>query len=284
STSDYPYFEELMRRMNETFAPLGVNVAIPSLRVNEQLQTVAALVTTDRRSGLTLAPEGGAHQSIHTPLIGMAQDKLTYFEPAFVDELAAIMAWGFGFMQSDSGGSVYLRLATRPLSQPQRALTPELRAAIIAGGYWLFPPAPDAELAIVYAGAVAEEAIAAHREILDDIPGAGLLAVTSPDRLHSGWLAAATVRRSGQPAPAAAAETLLAPLAPRAGLVTIIDGHPAALSWLGAVRGQATHALGVEHFGQSGDIPDLYRAYGLDTEAIIAAVAQHCVSRLSSAR
>jgi pyruvate dehydrogenase E1 component len=89
-------------------------------------------------AGLTLAPEGGAHQSIHTPLIGMAQDKLEYFEPAFVDELSEIMRWGFNHMQADDGGSIYLRLSTRPMDQPDRALSEADVAEIIAGviGAW----------------------------------------------------------------------------------------------------------------------------------------------------
>ena len=85
-------------------------------------------------SGITLAPEGGAHQSIATPLIGMAQDGLAAFEPAFVDELAVIMGFGFQHMQREGageGGSVYLRLSTRTLDQPQRIMTPELQQAAL---------------------------------------------------------------------------------------------------------------------------------------------------------
>jgi pyruvate dehydrogenase E1 component len=223
-------------------------------------------------SGLTLAPEGGAHQSINTPMIGIAQDKLASFEPAFVDELAAIMEWGFARMQADDGGSIYLRLSTRQLDQPARSLDTDLRVGIIDGAYWLKPPAPGAELAIAYMGAVAEEAIAAHAAVLEDIPGAGLLAVTSADRLHADWLAA---RQAGRRM--SSIERLLAPLAPGAGLVTILDGHPATLSWLGAVAGQRIEPLGVDHFGQSGDLPDLYSTYGLDAGAILDAVARTCL-------
>ncbi len=216
-------------------------------------------------SGLSLAPEGGAHQSISTPLIGMGQDKLTYFEPAHVDELAAIMEWGFGHMQAEDGGSVYLRLSTRPLAQPQRALDGATKADIIAGGYWLAAPAPGAELAVVTCGAVTPDAVEAHRQMLEDVPGAGLLVVTSPDRLYAEW------RRAG---PAGGQiDRLLAPLAQDAVLVSVIDGHPASLSWLGGVRGQRIRSLGIDHFGQSGDIPDLYRAYGLDADAILDAAA-----------
>ncbi len=224
-------------------------------------------------SGITLAPEGGAHQSIGTPLIGMAQDGLTAFEPAFVDELAVLMRWGFEHMQAPDGGAVYLRLSTRPIDQPQRPMTTELAQAIVEGGYWLVPPAEGVELAIVCTGAVAPEAIAAHRAIQEDIPGAGLLVVTSADRLHRDWFAGL---RDGERCPVS---RLLAPLDADAALVTVIDAHPATLSWLGAVARHRVYPLGVEHFGQSGDIPDLYRVYGLDADAILDAAARACLGR-----
>ncbi len=223
-------------------------------------------------SGITLAPEGGAHQSIGTPLIGLAQDGLAAFEPGFVDELAVLMRWGFAHLQAEEGGSVYLRLSTRPLEQPRRAIEP-LAADIVAGGYWLEPPAPGAELAICYTGAVAPEAIAAHQALLEDLPGAGLLAITSADRLHADWLQGL---RSGA---GSHVGRLLAPLARDAALITVIDGHPASLSWLGAVAQHRVQPLGVEHFGQSGDIPDLYRVYGIDADAIIGAAARACLER-----
>jgi pyruvate dehydrogenase E1 component len=247
-------------------------------------------------SGITLGPEGGAHQSISTPLIGMAQDGLASFEPAFVDELSAIMAWAFDYMQRDgdraddasggnwlrdaSGGSVYLRLSTRTLAQPERDFGKELRDAVIAGGYWLREPVPGAELALVFSGAVAPEVLAAHEAVLEDIPGAGLLAVTSADRLNAGWHAAERARRNGANGATSHVERLLAPLAADAALVTVLDGHPTGLSWLGAVCGNKVQALGVEHFGQSGDLPDLYRKYGLDTDAILDACATACLDRL----
>jgi pyruvate dehydrogenase E1 component len=228
-------------------------------------------------SGITLAPEGGAHQSIITPLIGIGQDRLTTFEPAHVDELAEMMRWGFEHMQAPDGGSVCLRLSTRPLPQPERAMTEDLRANVLAGAYWQAEPARDAELVIAYCGAVAPEATEAHAQILDEVPGTGLLAVTSPDRLHAGWLAARQDASGDRVV--SHVERLLAPLSPGAALVTVLDGHPAALSWLGAVRGHRVYPLGVDHFGQSGDIPDLYAAYGLDVDAIVDAVATACLHR-----
>jgi len=243
-------------------------------------------------SGVTLAPEGGAHQSVGSPLIGIAQDGLAAFEPAFVDELAAIMGWAFDYMQRDGGasdrdwlrevqgGSVYLRLSTRTVEQPERELTGALRDAILAGGYWLKPPADGAELAIVYQGAVAPQAIAAHAQILEDVPGAGLLAVTSADRLDAGWHAAQRARQAGMTGAGPHVEELLAPLAGDAALVTVIDGHPATLGWLGSVFGHRIHALGVEHFGQSGDVIDLHRHYRIDEEAILDAAAAACLDRI----
>ena len=216
-------------------------------------------------SGLTLAPEGGAHQSISTPLIGMAQPGLVSFEPAHVDELAAIMEWAFGHLQAPEGGSVYLRLSTRALVQPERRMDAALAAQIVAGGYWLIPPGPGAELAICCCGAVTGEALAAVEALREEVPGTGLLIVTSPDRLHQGWL------ESGAKS---AVSRLLAALPASAGLVTVLDGHPATLSWLGAVRGHRMAPLGVGQFGQSGDVIDLYRAYRLDTDAILDEAAR----------
>jgi pyruvate dehydrogenase E1 component len=213
-------------------------------------------------AGISLAPEGGAHQSIATPLVGMAMDRCTAFEPAYIDELVEIMLWGFRHLQADDGGSVYLRLTTRALPQPEREMTPTLRGGILAGAYWMRAPAPGADLALAYCGPVAAEAAAAHEAMLDDIPEAGLLAVTSPDLLYADW-------RSARPG--SHIDRLLAPLAHDAALVTVLDGHPAALSWLGSVRGHRTYPLGVDHFGQSGSRGDLYRHYGVDAAAIALA-------------
>jgi len=223
-------------------------------------------------SGITLAPEGGAHQSIATPLIGMAQDGLASFDPAFVDELAAIMGWGFRHMQAEAGGSVYLRLSTRTVDQPQRIMTSELQHDIVEGAYWLRQPGPNAEAIVAYTGAVAPEAIEAVGFIGESRRDVGLLATTSADRLHAGWTAARRLRRDRRGVQHLShIEKLLAPLPRDCGIVSVIDGHPATLGWLGSVRGQRLEALGVERFGQTGSIGDLYRASGIDANAIIDA-------------
>ena len=218
-------------------------------------------------SGVSLAGEGGAHQSIATPLIGMAQDGLASFEPAYVDELAALLRWAFDHMQRPDGGAVYFRLSTRVIAQLRRPLPV---ADAIEGGYWMRRPGPNAEAVIAYAGAVAPEAFQAAGLIAEDRRDVGLLAVTSADRLLDGWNAAQRLRDQGQVAPSHV-EQLLADVPRDCGLVTVLDGHPATLAWLGSVRGHRTRALGVTRFGQTGTITDLYRAAGIDAQAIAAA-------------
>ena len=227
-------------------------------------------------SGISLAGEGGAHQSIATPLIGMAQDGLSSFEPAYVDELATILRWAFEHIQRpahapDPGGSVYLRLSTRSLAQPQRQLSPGDADAIVAGAYWVRRPGPNAEAVIAYTGTVAPEAVEAVGLIAEDRRDVGLLAVTSADLLHSGWQTAQRAREDGDTDIVSHVERLLAAVPRHCGLVTVLDGHPATLGWLGAVHGHRTRALGVTRFGQTGTIADLYRAAGIDAQAIIAA-------------
>ena len=238
-------------------------------------------------SGVTLAPEGGAHQSLATPLIGMSQDGLAAFEPAFADELAVIMEWAFDYMQregegdpdertwlrDETGGSVYLRLTTKPLEQPGKRADDAFRQGAIDGAYWLRPPGPGCEVVIAYQGAVADEAIAAAGMIAGHRRDVAVLAVTSADRLNAGWTAAQRERTRGNAKAQSHIEQLLAALPPHCTLVTVIDGHPATLGWLGSVAGHRTIPLGVEHFGQTGTIGDLYRHYGLDARAIADRVA-----------
>ena len=247
----------------------------------------ARFVIAGTPSGVTLAPEGGAHQSVGTPLIGMSQDGLAAFEPAFPDELALIMGWAFDYLQRDgegdpnertwlrdeTGGSVYLRLSTRPVEQPLRRADPDFAGHVIDGAYWLRPPGPNCELVIAYQGAVGPEAITAAGRIGADRRDIGVLAVTSADRLNAGWTAARRARARGHRDAAGHIERLLAPLPRDCTLITVIDGHPATVSWLGAVAGHRTVPLGVEHFGQSGTIADLHRHFAIDADAIVAAAS-----------
>src|SRR5690606_36118410 len=237
----------------------------------------ARFIIVGTPSGVTLAPEGGAHQSIGTPLNGLSQDGLAAFEPAFADELAVIIQWAFDYLQRDgegardertwlrdeSGGSVYLRLTTKPLEQPARRHDHNFSQGTIDGAYWLREPGPNCSLLIAYQGAVADEAIAAAGLIGEDRRDIGVLAVTSADRLNAGWTAAQRERNRGNPKALSHVERLLAAAPRDCLLVTVIDGHPATLAWLGGVCGHRTISHGVEHFGQTGTIGDLYHHFGI---------------------
>ena len=223
-------------------------------------------------SGITLGPEGGAHQSINPPLIALGQPGLRHYEPAYADELAAMMEEAFRLIDDPKGESTYLRLSTRSIQQADRE-DDRWRDGALKGGYWLREPGPGAEAAIVAMGAIMPEALAAWEELREDLPGLGLLAVTSPDLLHRGWTAAQAARWKGQRDPSHA-EQLLSRLSPAAGLVTLADAAPASLSWLGGVLGQRVAPLGVEKFGQTGNLVDLYATYRIDGDAITEAVAE----------
>ncbi|WP_296423728.1 1-deoxy-D-xylulose-5-phosphate synthase N-terminal domain-containing protein [Yoonia sp.] len=239
-------------------------------------------------SGVTLAPEGGAHQSIAAPLIGMSQDGLAAFEPAFADELAVIMQWAFAYLQKDgegdpdertwlrdeTGGSVYLRLTTNPIEQPGKRVDDDFRQGAIDGAYWLRKPGPSCEIVIAYQGAVAPEAIKAAGLIAEGRRGVGVLAVTSADRLNAGWTAAQRMRSGGVAGARSHVETLLGDLPRNCVIVTVIDGHPATLSWLGAVQGHQTVPHGVEHFGQTGTIADLYSHFRIDAQSLVQSVSE----------
>ncbi|MGR9249556.1 transketolase [Rhizobium leguminosarum] len=244
-------------------------------------------------SGVTLAPEGGAHQSIGTPLIGMSQDGLAAFEPGFADELAVIMEWAFDYLQRDgeghsdertwlrdeTGGSVYLRLTTKPLEQPLTRVDDDFRQGAIDGAYWLRKPGPNCSVVIAYQGAVADEAIAAAGIIAEVRRDVGVLAVTSADRLNAGWTAAQRERARGNPKAQGHVETLLNSLPRDCVIVTVIDGHPATLSWLGGVAGHRTVSHGVEHFGQTGTIADLYRHFRIDRQSLVRSINELTVGK-----
>ncbi|MBX2855721.1 MAG: transketolase [Rhodobacteraceae bacterium] len=253
-------------------------------------------------SGVTLAPEGGAHQSIAQPLIGMSQDGLAAFEPAYVDELAAILGWSFDYMQregeadpdgpsdertwlrDETGGSIYLRLSTRPIEQPSARTDADFTQGVIDGAYWRRPPGPNCDVVIAYQGVVAPEAIAAAGRIGELRRDVGVLAITSADRLIAGWTAAQRARKRGDSAAMSHIERLLSPLPRHCVIVTVIDGHPATLAWLGSVAGHPCAPLGVEHFGQTGTIDDLYRHFGIDADAIASTVERLSPGRTLNAR
>ena len=233
-------------------------------------------------AGITLAPEGGAHQSISSPLIGIGQPGLSSYEPAYADELAVIMRWGFNYMQAKNGGSIYLRLSTRAIEQPSREMSLDLESQIIKGAYWLIPPADGARIAIVYSGAVVPEVIEAYEQIKEEITGLGVMAITSFDRLYHEWQRSQVDDVEGGNNTDCHIINLLAPLHSDAVLITVQDAHPATLSWLGSATGHKLLPLGVTEFGQSGNIQDLYREYGIGVDAIIDAAARASIKNSPS--
>jgi pyruvate dehydrogenase E1 component len=119
---------------------------------------------------------------------------------------------------------------------------------------------------------VAPEAIRAAGLIAESRRDVGVLAITSADRLNAGWTAAQRARALGHVDALSSVETLLQSLPQHCRIVTVIDGHPATLAWLGSVCGHRLIPLGVEHFGQTGTIGDLYCQFGISAESIVKKV------------
>lgn len=216
-------------------------------------------------SGLTLGPEGGAHQSLSSPLISMATPNLVCYEPAFADELKCCMKHGFEYMQDDEdGGSIYLRLSTRPIDQLDREWTAELERDTIRGAYWHTPPSDDTSAVVVFSGAIAPEVMSAFESLRErnDVFAPALLQVTSSDLLANEW------KRDGR---RSHISSMLSSVPRDAIVVTAVDAHPTTLSWIGSCLGHRVVPLGVQEFGQSGDLVDLYRRYEIDSEAVVNA-------------
>jgi len=217
-------------------------------------------------SGISLAPEGGAHQSIGTPLIGLSQPGLLSFEPAFADELSIIMSYGFDYLQMENGGSVYLRLSTRSIEQPHRHIDESLKTNILKGGYWLKKPGPNPQLVIVYQGVIANEVIEAASILGERFKDIGVLSITSSDNLFHDWKNKSSNLHTHKEQ--SHIEVLLDYISKDTKLITVIDGHPMTLSWLGSVFGHKTIPLGVDRFGQTGNIKDLFTEFAIDSNSI----------------
>jgi pyruvate dehydrogenase E1 component len=236
-------------------------------------------------AGVTLAPEGGAHQSIITPSVGLEQPRCVAWEPAFGQDLEWVLLSALAGLGRDGGQSAYLRLSTRPVDQGLAAVPAAgpardaRRRAALAGGYRLREAEADAapRVTLVGMGVVMPEVLAAAQELsADGIPTA-VVCLTSADLVFRALQARRGLDgRTAEAADAAGAggEALLSELFPVASaspLVTVLDGHPHTLSFLGAVNDTPISCLGVQDFGQSGDVEDLYRHFGIDAETIVGA-------------
>jgi pyruvate dehydrogenase E1 component len=223
-------------------------------------------------SGVTLAPEGGAHQSIITPSVGIEQPRCTAWEPAFGQDLEWTLLHALAQLGRDGGSSSYLRLSTRPVEQALAAVPDDpaareaRRAQVLAGGYRLRECAGAPAVTLVAAGAIVPDALVAADELTAAGHGADVICVTSADLLFR----ALQARQGLADGDDGVLGELFAPERD-APLVTVLDGHPHALSFLAAVSGAPIACLGVQDFGQSGDVQDLYRHFGIDTETIVGA-------------
>ena len=223
-------------------------------------------------AGVTLAPEGGAHQSIITPSVGLEQPRCVAWEPAFGQDLEWMLLHALGQLGRDGGTSAYLRLSTRPVEQalacvPEDPQARELRRRqVLAGGYRVRESAGAPDVALVGMGAIMPELLGAA----DELTAAGIavdaVCLTSPDLIFR-----ALQTRQGLYDGEDAVLDELFPAERTAPIVSVLDGHPHTLSFLAAIAGAPLACLGVQDFGQSGDVQDLYRHFGIDADTIVGA-------------
>ena len=232
------------------------------------LYSGAKFVVVATPSGISLNAEGGAHQSVITPPLGIALPDLTYYEPAFAREVEWILLAALAQLARGEGESLYLRLSTRPIEQ-RLAPTADAgwREATLAGGYRLVDarsePGWDPEQNAVHlfaTGVMVPEAVAASRLLRDHDVLANVFVVTSPDRLYRG------LKHSR-----GYLERLVSADEEGVPIVSVLDGHSHTLAFLGSALGVPQLPLGVDHFGQSGARAELYHHYGIDAAAIARA-------------
>jgi pyruvate dehydrogenase E1 component len=219
-------------------------------------------------SGVSLSPEGGAHQSVITPGIGVTLPCVTYCEPVFAQEVEWLLLHALGAIAARrDDASLYLRLSTRPIDQRLAPPpTPDQRARVLAGGYRLLDARaqprwdPERAVNVFAAGVMVPEALGAARILGEHGVFASVFVAVSPDRLYRGL-------RGPQPY----VESLVSGDEEDVPVVSVIDGHSHALAFLGGALGVTQLALGVDTFGQSGTRADLYRHYQIDAPAIVEA-------------
>ncbi len=233
-------------------------------------------------SGISLSPEGGAHQSTVTPSLGIELPNLLAFEPCFAQEMAWMMIEALHqCCDRAQGRAVYFRLTTKQVDQGLLAETlarlgePTLRRQALAGGYRLVDwrtAAPDLSRSrlvhLAVAGAMTPDAVDAAAQLRAQGIPANVLNLTSAQLLYEAWRDGADAPRQDDDSPFS---WLIPPSERHAPIVTVLDGASHALAWLGSVYGMRTYPLGVDAFGQSGARADLYRHYRIDAPSIVDA-------------
>jgi pyruvate dehydrogenase E1 component len=226
-------------------------------------------------SGVTLAPEGGAHQSITTPSIGLEQPGCIAWEPAFAQDLEWCLLHAMSRVGVPGGTSSYFRLSTRPIDPAlaqvpaDPALAERRRQQAAAGGYRMPAghPATADDVTLVGVGAIMPETIAAASALAAAGVNAGVICLTSPDLVFRSFQQRG--RRDAGVGGSIVDE--LFPAGHSAPLVTVLDGHPHTLAFLAGLRGDQIRCLGVTEFGQSSDLDDAYRIHHIDTGSIVDA-------------
>lgn len=241
----------------------------------------AKFIVAGTPAGVTLAPEGGAHQSTITASVGAELPNINYSEPAYATEVDWLLCDALDQLSQPGGTSGYLRLSTRPIDQAPFAAVLDsmgedrLRDFVLAGGYRLVDAPPDGRPAVTIAttGAMAPEALAAASELDSEGVQATVVHLTSPNRVYQTW-------RSGFTQSTASARVVRAPshlhrLLPanerRRPIVSVHDAASHSLAWLGSALGTRQYALGVDRFGESGTIADLHEITGIDAGSIVNA-------------
>ena len=241
----------------------------------------ARFVVAGTPSGISLAPEGGAHQSTITAGVGSELPGLTYFEPGYATEVDWLLCDALDGLSRSDGESAYFRLSTRPLDQApfaaaaERLGTEELRRQVLSGGYRLRPaPLTDRPgVTIVTTGVMAPEALAAADALGEEGVDAAVVHLTSPDLVYRSWqgtyraaaAAATVVRRPSR------MHQLIPPEERHRPVVSVHDAASHALAWLGAAVGSRHIPLGVDRFGESGTIADLHAIAGISAGDIVNA-------------
>lgn len=222
-------------------------------------------------SGVTLAAEGGAHQSITTPSIGLEQPGCVGYEPAFVLDTEWTLLAAMRRLGREDGGSAYLRLSTRPVDQnlarvpDDPAARERRRRQVIAGAYAL-RRTNSPVITLVGMGALVTETIEAADRLAEQGIPSDVICVTSAGLLFE----ALQARRGLDDAPSWILDQVF-PADRATPMVTVLDGHPHTLSFLTGIHGVRGAALGVSRFGQVGSLADVYRHHGIDTDSIVRA-------------
>ena len=225
-------------------------------------------------SGVSLSTEGGAHQGLITPSLGINTPGITYFEPAFAREVEWILLDAVRSIGSGEGESYMLRLSTKPIDQAQfPELSEGLQEAVLAGCYRFrtAPPESDAVLSVFAVGAMVDEAISAIEPLEREGVGVSLFVVTSPDLLFRKMNTASANEQAGRDDGAWDPTGLLDDREIGQPVLTVIDGHPHSMSFLGAALDSPSTSLGVTSYGQSGARADLYHHFGIDAQGIYEA-------------